>query len=77
MTMEYADENGIPAIVEGTWRNAATVLDEAANAKHAGRSTHAVVLAVPPGPVAAGDAGTLLPGPFGRIAVALDARFRA
>ena len=48
MTMEYADENGIPAIVEGTWRNAATVLDEAANAKRAGRSTHAVVLAVPP-----------------------------
>ena len=35
MTMEYADENGIPAIVEGTWRNAATVLDEAANAKRA------------------------------------------
>ena len=26
------------------------------------------------GPVAAGDAGTLLPGPFGRIAGALDAR---
>ena len=48
MTMEYVDENGIPAIVEGTWRNAATVLGEAANAKHAGRSTHAVVLAVPP-----------------------------
>lgn len=48
MTMEYVDENRIPAIVEGTWRNAATVLDEAANAKRAGRSTHAVVLAVPP-----------------------------
>lgn len=29
------------------------------------------------GPVAAGDAGTLLPGPFGRIAGALDARVRA
>lgn len=48
MTMEYVDAERIPAIVEGTWRNAATVLDEAANAKHAGRFTHAVVLAVPP-----------------------------
>ena len=48
MTMEYVDAERIPAIVEGTWRNAATVLDEAANAKRAGRSTHAVVLAVPP-----------------------------
>ncbi|WP_244609180.1 zeta toxin family protein [Bifidobacterium moukalabense] len=48
MTMEYADADGIPAIVEGTWRNAATVLGEAANAKRAGRSTHAVVLAVLP-----------------------------
>lgn len=48
MTMEYVDENRIPAIVEGTWRNAATVLGEAANAKRHGRSTHAVVLAVPP-----------------------------
>lgn len=48
MTMEYVDADGIPAIVEGTWRNAATVLGEAANAKRHGRSTHAVVLAVPP-----------------------------
>ena len=48
MTMEYVDAERIPAIVEGTWRNAATVLDEAANAKRAGRSTYAVVLAVPP-----------------------------
>lgn len=48
MTMEHVTANGISAVVEGTWRNAATVLDEAANAKRAGRSTHAVVLAVPP-----------------------------
>lgn len=48
MTMEYAAENRIPAIVEGTWRNAATVLDEAANAKRHDRGTHAIVLAVPP-----------------------------
>ena len=48
MTMEYAAGNRIPVIVEGTWRNADTVLDEAANAKRHGRPTHAIVLAVPP-----------------------------
>ena len=48
MTMEYVRANRVSAVVEGTWRNAATVLDEASNAKRVGRSTHAVVLAVPP-----------------------------
>lgn len=47
-TVEHANTNGISTIVEGTWRNASTVLDEAANAKRNNRKTHAVVLAVPP-----------------------------
>jgi dihydrodipicolinate synthase/N-acetylneuraminate lyase len=48
MTMAYAVTNRIPVIVEGTWRNADTVLDVAANAKRHGCGAHAIVLAVPP-----------------------------
>ncbi len=47
-TMAYSTANRISTIVEGTWRNASTVLDEASNAKLNGRTTHAIVLAVPP-----------------------------
>ncbi|WP_137655257.1 zeta toxin family protein [Bifidobacterium moukalabense] len=47
-TMAYATANRVSTIVEGTWRNASTVLDEASNAKRNGRTTHAIVLAVPP-----------------------------
>lgn len=48
MCVEYAEANRISFLVEGTWRNAATVLDTARRAKKLGRQTHAVVLAVPP-----------------------------
>ncbi|WP_295027334.1 zeta toxin family protein [uncultured Mobiluncus sp.] len=48
MCVEYAEANRISFLVEGTWRNAATVLDTARRAKELGRQTHAVVLAVPP-----------------------------
>lgn len=43
-----ADEKRASCIIEGTWRNAATVLDEAGRARRLNRGTHAVVLAVPP-----------------------------
>lgn len=48
MCVEYAEANRISFLVEGTWRNAATVLDTARRAKELRRQTHAVVLAVPP-----------------------------
>lgn len=48
MAVEYADGNRISCVIEGTWRNAATVLDEARRARSLGRGTHAVLLAVPP-----------------------------
>lgn len=48
MCVEYAEANRISFLIEGTWRNAATVLDTARRAKELGRQTHAVVLAVPP-----------------------------
>lgn len=47
-TVEYADSHHVSCIIEGTWRNAPTVLDEAARAKRLKRRTHAVMLAVPP-----------------------------
>lgn len=76
MTMEYArgtyprhrgghvEERG-----HGAWRGRERETCRPVHAR--GRAGRAA------GPVAAGDAGTLLPGPFGRIAGALDARFRA
>ncbi|NEG96328.1 hypothetical protein GFD17_06100 [Bifidobacterium sp. SMB2] len=48
MTVQYTNENGISSIIEGTWRNASTVLNEARRAKAMGRITHAVLVAVPP-----------------------------
>lgn len=44
----YADAHGVSCIIEGTWRNASTVLGEAERTRRLGRGTHAVVLAVPP-----------------------------
>lgn len=46
--VEYADSHHVSCIIEGTWRNAPTVLDEAARARRLKRRTHAVMLAVPP-----------------------------
>ncbi|MFR0558200.1 zeta toxin family protein [Pseudoscardovia radai] len=48
MAVKYADGNRISCVIEGTWRNAATVLDEARRARSLGRGTRAVLLAVPP-----------------------------
>ncbi len=48
MAVEWADSHAVSSIIEGTWRNPRTVLDEAWHAHGLGRSTHAVLLAVPP-----------------------------
>lgn len=48
MAVRYADDNRVSCVIEGTWRNASTVLDEARRARSLGRGTHAVLLAVPP-----------------------------
>ena len=48
MAVKYADDHGVSCVIEGTWRNAPTVLDEAGKAIALGRGTHAVLLAVPP-----------------------------
>lgn len=48
MAVKYADDHGVSCVIEGTWRNAPTVLDEAGRAIELGRGTHAVLLAVPP-----------------------------
>lgn len=48
MAVKYADDNRVSCVIEGTWRNADTVLDEARRARSLGRGTHAVLLAVPP-----------------------------
>lgn len=45
--VDYADRLGISIIIEGTWRNSATVLGEAERAFAAGRRLHAALLAVP------------------------------
>ena len=46
--VKWADDNNISCIIEGTWRNSTTVLDEAKNAKQLNRATHAIIVAVPP-----------------------------
>lgn len=43
-----ADDMGLSSLIEGTWRNSATVLDEAARAKRLGRATWAMIVATPP-----------------------------
>ena len=48
LAADCADQNGYSDSIEGTWRNASTVLDEAQKAKQLGRQTHALVLAMPP-----------------------------
>lgn len=48
MCVKHADEYGYPIIIEGTWRNPATVLDEAERCKRLGRTTHAIIVATPP-----------------------------
>lgn len=48
MSVDHANANGISSLIEGTWRMASTVLDEAQHAKALGRHTHAIVVAVPP-----------------------------
>lgn len=47
MAVDYADTHGYGCIIEGTWRNAETVLNEAERAKRLGRGTHAVLVATP------------------------------
>lgn len=47
MCVKYADKKGISISIEGTWRNPATVLDEAIRAKQFGRYTHALIIAAP------------------------------
>lgn len=48
MCMQWAIENSVSTLVEGTWRNTAMVIEEADKARKAGRRPHAVVVAVPP-----------------------------
>ena len=48
MSVQYAHENQISCIIEGTWRNPDTVLNTASEAKALGRATRAVLVAVPP-----------------------------
>lgn len=48
MTVEWTRKNSVSCIIEGTWRNKQTVLEEAKRAKSVGRATHAVLLSVPP-----------------------------
>lgn len=47
MCVAEANRRGYSIVIEGTWRNANTVLDEARNAKSLERRTHAVIMAVP------------------------------
>ena len=48
MCVKYADDNGYSDIIEGTWRNSDTVINEAVTASSHGRRCHAVIVAVPP-----------------------------
>lgn len=48
MLVRWTDENHVSNLIEGTWRNSSTVLDEAQYARSLGRKTHAVIVAVPP-----------------------------
>ncbi|PWG62671.1 zeta toxin family protein [Bifidobacterium callitrichidarum] len=48
MCVRYADDNNYSTLIEGTWRNADTVLNESKYAKSIGRSTHAIIVATPP-----------------------------
>lgn len=48
MAVQWANDNHIGSIIEGTWRNVNTVLDSAREAKRLGRATHAMLVAVPP-----------------------------
>lgn len=48
MCVDYANSNGYSTLIEGTWRNTGTVLDESEKAKRLGRGTHAILVATPP-----------------------------
>lgn len=48
MAVEWARENSVSCIIEGTWRNKLTVLQEVERDLNANRKTHAILLAVPP-----------------------------
>lgn len=48
MAVEWSRENRVSCIIEGTWRNKLTVLQEVERALNANRKTHAILLAVPP-----------------------------
>lgn len=48
LCVDYANQNNISIVIEGTWRNKDTVLAEASRANKLGRITHAVALSVPP-----------------------------
>ncbi|RYN12766.1 Zeta toxin family protein [Bifidobacterium animalis subsp. animalis] len=48
MVVAWADAHQVSCIIEGTWRNRNTVLNEARHAHLIGRATHAVLVAVPP-----------------------------
>lgn len=48
MAVEWARKNSVSCIIEGTWRNKLTVLQEVERAMNANRKTHAILLAVPP-----------------------------
>ncbi|KFI64222.1 zeta toxin family protein [Bifidobacterium cuniculi] len=48
MAVGWADDARVGSVIEGTWRNLPTVLDEAGHARQLGRRTHAVAVAVPP-----------------------------
>lgn len=47
MAVDYADTHGYGCIIEGTWRNAKTVLNEVERAKRLDRGTHAVLVTTP------------------------------
>lgn len=47
MCVDEANRHGYSIVIEGTWRNANTVLDEARNAQNLERRTHAIIMSVP------------------------------
>lgn len=48
LSADYANQKDYSASIEGTWRHALTVLDQAEKAKELGRVTHALIIATPP-----------------------------
>lgn len=48
MCVDYANRHHVSTLIEGTWKNAQTVLNEAEICKTIGRQTHAIIIATPP-----------------------------